>query len=444
MIWLVDYTYYEQPIDERLAEQKKQYFHIKKYKRWKMIGPTADVKTKTYGMGLLRIATILACNHIPVKYIHWEMLEEALERGQPMPETIAFSTVCPTVPKAAGLCEKVKAVSPETRCYLGGIHVTLDEEETKERFPVFDEFITGFEYESAKQLAGTDLPHVPAVYADFSLLPYPIKDYAINTFSAMGCPFHCSYCADGLAPHFKAAEDGMISQFMKMLPEKTLIHFFDSVLGGSVQGAFDLCDRLIQLNHPFILSCDMRADLLTPELVRKMEQAGFREIRLGLESVDMDLLLQNKRTLSYEVFLKQVKMIKEETNLYIAAYTVLGLPGTTYESHMTTLEQFRFLLEKHYIDEIKNTLYVPYPMEGVDYSKRGLILDSMDWNRYDRQSFPVYHTKELSAQQIWDLYVETLCVINDAWCKSLGYERISEIPAIEGYYNEYIETNYLK
>lgn len=132
----------------------------------------------------------------------------------------------------------------------------------------------------------------------------------------------------------------------------------------------------------------MRADLLSPPLLREMEKAGFVEIRLGMESADQNVLDRSQRTLSVNKFLEQIRMIRESSGLYVSLYSITGLPGTTRETQETTLKFCDYLFREQLVNEIKNSLYVPYPMEGVDYETRGIHLLTDDWSRYDRQSPP--------------------------------------------------------
>lgn len=443
MIWLVDYTHYVQSISPELTQCKVDYFKIKSYKRYKIIGPTVPPKSRVYALGLLRIATILHRNHYPVRYLHYYMLDEILNsRKEELPEIITFSCVCPTVPGCAEMAKRVKDVSPKTKVILGGVHVNLNPDLTANRFPVFDSLSLGYEKEAAEAIVGFDLEDVRDIYADFSLLPYPLHEYAVNTFTGAGCPFHCSYCVDGMAPQFRASCDGQLSDMKALLPEKTLIHFFDSVLGYSQSGLKQVCKSIQETDHNFILSCDMRADMLTPELIKDLRKAGFVELRMGVESGDQKLLDRNKRTLPVDTFAKIMKMIRDNSDIYITLYSITGLPGTTRQSQEQTLDYFDSLLQHQLADEIKNTLYVPYPINGVDYAKRGIRLLTEDWSKYDRQSFPVFETNEISASDLWDLYIYTARRINESWLKSCGFSSYDMIPVIENYYTEYIIENY--
>lgn len=443
MIWLIDYNHYTVTMDPILADLRKDYFAIKRYVRAKKIGETAPVKTKTFSNGLLRIATILNYNHISVKYIHYYEIDDCLMRPDEEPTIVAFSAVCPTVPRCAELARKIKKQFPNAKMMIGGAHVNQVPELTLEKFPVFDSVNNNYELKAAEFLAQRKLKECSGFYVDYQLLPHPLHQYGINTFTSLGCMFHCDYCADGTAPHFKAMEDGQIGVMKNLLPERTLIHFFDSVLGYSPKGTLEVCRNIKSLNHPFLLSCDMRADVLTPEIIVSLEKAGFVEIRMGLDTASIEVLQQNGRTIMPDTLLNKLKMIRDYSGLYVSLYSITGLPGTTKDLHRVTLDYMRYIYEHHLADEIKNAIYVPYPMRNVDYKNRGVYITDQNWEHYDRSSYPVYRLETLNESDIWNMFLETARWMNTCWLQSIGLNSITEVPAIENGFHEYYESNYL-
>lgn len=441
MIWLIDYTTYEVDIPSELKSIKQEYFKIKGYKRQKIIGKTAPVKTECYASGLLRIATLLTQNGVECQYLHYTDLIRKLDSREQLPEIIAFSSVCPTVPRCADLCKRIKSISPNTKVYIGGPQINNAPRLTQAKYPCFDKLTLGYEEIGASAIANKPIK-CNGQYIDYSLLPHPLSHYAINTLSSIGCPFSCSYCADGRAPKHFVSDNCLIEQMIPLLPPRTLVHVFDSVFGYSRDRAKQLCKNLQQINNPFLLSCDMRAEILDKELVQEMEKAGIVEIRLGIESADEDMLQFNGRTLGAQKCLDTVKMIKECSNIYVALYSVAGLPGTTEKGHAKTLEMFHDILSDNLADEIKNTLYVPYPYDDTDYSKLGLTILDDDWAHYDRQSMPVFQSDKLSREQLWDMYVSATRLITDSWLEGLGFSSIDEVPDTGNYYSEYIQQSY--
>ncbi|MCM1042990.1 MAG: cobalamin-dependent protein [Corallococcus sp.] len=441
MVWLVDCTTYSKKIDPLLDEYREKYFVVKGYKRMQKIGKTAPTPTKTYSNGLLRIATLLKQNGVECEYIHSETLAQRLDSGAQLPQVVAFSTVCPTIPLAAKFAEQIKVISPETKVFAGGPHVNNAPRKTAAKFPIFDKLTVGLEEDAASAIAGKKITKYQD-YIDFSLLPDKLSDYAVNTFSTIGCPFSCGYCADGRTPKIYVADDCLLTKMKGLLPPRKLVHVFDSVFGYSAERAFEICKVLQEARHGFLLSCDMRAEMVSPKLLREMQKAGFVEIRLGIESADEELLRGNGRTLAPSRCLEAVRIVRECSDLYVTLYSVTGLAGTTADSHRRTMDMFADLLINCKVDEIKNALYVPYPYDDSDYESQGITIVDDDWSHYDRQSYPVFKTDLLTREQLWQLYVDTAKCLADSWLEGLGFDSYDQVPDTSDYYGEYAHDKY--
>ena len=440
-IILVDATTYSKPIDKRLYDLKRQYFKIKNIVRYSRLGQHNPPKAKTYSIGLLRIATILNKNGENVRYIELNDLYDMIESAAFIPDIIAFSAVCPTVPLCSEVVADIKPRIPSARFVLGGAQLNVAPQLTKRLFPNFDVYSIGYDIYAAEQIVGRKLNQVVNPYVDFSLLPYKISEYSINTFSTLGCPFACNYCQDGLIPYDPVYDDGNVPFFIKNIPEKSCVHFFDSVLGaGNEKRIIEVCKNVQNTHHDFILSCDFRADLINERIIECMVNAGFKEIRLGAESADDDLLSLNNRTLKNERLLKALQMIRENSDMYISLYSAIGFPGSTHDNIHATISLFSSLLESRMIYEVKNCIFVPYPFDEDRFSEKELVIRNFDWRDYDRQSFPVYDLKELNANEIWELFLLMTERINQSWAKGFSIDFLSL--ESQPMYGEYIVGNY--
>ena len=441
-IILVDATTYDKPIDSKLCDLKRQYFQIKNIVRFSRLGEHNPPKQKTYSIGLLRIATILNRNGHSVKYIELSNLYTLLKKSMFVPDIIAFSAVCPTVPLCSELVTEIKPMIPSTKFVLGGAQLNVAPNVTKQLFNNFDVYSIGYDIKAAEQLVGQRLKQVSKPYVDFSLLPHKISEYSINTFSTLGCPFSCNYCQDGLIPYESVYDDGNIPFFQQNISQRSCVHFFDSVLGaGKENRIFEVCNNIHNTHHDFILSCDFRADLINERIIEHMVKAGFKEIRLGAESADDDLLTFNNRTLKNDKLLKALQMIRENSDMYISLYSAVGFPGSTYDNINATISHFSYLLESRMIDEVKNCIFVPYPFDKKRFSENDLIIRNTNWKDYDRQSFPVYDLKNLNASEIWELYLLMAEKINQSWIRAFNIDE--SILNQQSLYGEYIVQNYI-
>lgn len=446
-VWLIDATSYKKEINQELLAIKKDYFKIKAYVRRQRIGFHVRPVQRTFSTGLLRIATLLRRTGYDVQYFHLnDFLEQNIvERAKGGPDIAAFGCVCPTVPICGILAEKIKSRYPGAITVIGGAHVNVALKQTMEKHPCFDRYSYGYDKEAAGRVIGREIGGKIAdwPYVDYSILPYSLNEYDINIFTTLGCPFRCAYCQDGQMPYLEHRLDGGLGMIQEQLVPGKLVHFFDSTLGYCENRLLKVCKSLKDLNHKFVLSCDIRAEFLTERTVEALEGAGFGEIRMGLETVDSQVLEKNNRKVLPDAVMDKIKLVRENSGLYLTLYTVSGLPGFTLETYRKNQEIFGYLLETGSVDEIKNAQYVPYPRDDMDLASKGIIWKDNKWENYDRQSYPVYETKELTRQQIWDGFLDTARTINRAWLKGWGFGSVDELEN-EALYPEYIVGNYLE
>lgn len=446
-VWLIDATSYKKEIDQELLAVKMDYFKIKSYVRMQRIGHHVLPVQRTFSTGLLRIATLLHRMGYEVKYYHLNdfMEQNIVERAKEVPDIVAFGCVCSTIPLCSLLAENIKSRCAKVITVVGGAHVNVALKKTMEKYPYFDRYSFGYDKEAAdrvlhRRISGeiADMP-----YVDYSILPYSLNEYDMNIFTTLGCPFRCAYCQDGQMPYLEYQLDGGLGAIQGQLKPGKLVHFFDSTLGYCESRLLEVCKVLKGLNHKFVLSCDIRAEFLTEKTVEALVAAGFKEIRIGLETVDHKVLEKNSRKVLPDTVMDKIKLVRENSELYLTLYTVSGLPGFTQETYRRNQEIYQHLLETRSVDEIKNAQYVPYPRDGIDLADKGVIWKDEKWENYDRQSYPVYETKELSRQQIWEGFLGTARTINRAWLKGWGYDSVDELGNGE-LYPEYIVGSYLK
>ena len=444
MIFLVNATSYKISIPSEAFELRKKYFRVKNYakiQKIRNINPENNKNTRTYAVGLLRIATLLRFNGYNVKYIDLEEFnEEYICNNVENRDMVAFSAVTPTIPKCASLCDYIKRLKPEIITGIGGSHINIASDLTQKKYNCFDRYAVGFDTIGVSNLLGTspESLRLPPYYVDYSILPLPLSQYVLNTFSTLGCIYNCDYCQDHMIPYLENPDMTGLAAFLGKVPKGSMVHFFDSVLGVIPKRTKEVCSALSKIDHGLLLSCDARAEVVTPEYVKMLESAGFVEISLGMETTDDNVLRANNRFLTSERLIQAFETIRRHSNLYISVYNAIGIPGNTIDTIEKSIEETEKLLLDDYIDEVKSGIYVPYPMDGKDYESRGVIIEDDDWSHYDRQSFPVYRLKEMTSQQIWNGSVDFLSMSVNAWLKKLGFSSISELPDV--YWHEYFEA----
>src|SRR4051812_27519154 len=126
-VWLVDASTYGRYLEPVLVLSKQRYFRIKQIVRNRRIGPHPIPGTKTFSIGLLRIANLLSATGANVRYVEagelqtlWRSVSDAEK-----PSVVGFTAVTPTISYCAGLAEAIKKERRSTRVVLGGPHALI-------------------------------------------------------------------------------------------------------------------------------------------------------------------------------------------------------------------------------------------------------------------------------------------------------------------------------
>jgi radical SAM superfamily enzyme YgiQ (UPF0313 family) len=160
-----------------------------------------------------------------------------------------------------------------------------------------------------------------------------------------GCPFSCSYCA---IKSFSA-------DFYQRQPEK-IFKELDYYKGRSVKNIAFYDDALIYKNFfikgilreiikrgygfNFHTPNGLHAAYIDDELAKLMKDAGFRELRISLESTDYNIQKQTGSKVNNNVFKEAVDRLRKAgfNDNDIGVYTLAGLPGQTYDMVMKDVE----------------------------------------------------------------------------------------------------------
>ncbi len=197
-------------------------------------------------------------------------------------------------------------------------------------------------------------------YTDLSTMPSP--DYALvydkdavagqgkikHFIAGRGCPYGCTYCFNhalvaiykGKGKHVRlrpatAVVDDVIA-VRKRYPLEFVVFVDDTFIldrDWLVEFAVDYRRRV---GLPFF--CNVRANLVTEELVSLLKAAGCHSVSMGIEAGDAEI--RNKllnRNLTQEQILRAARLIRAG-GLRFTTTNMIGLPGTTIEHDLETLD----------------------------------------------------------------------------------------------------------
>jgi tRNA A37 methylthiotransferase MiaB len=300
-------------------------------------------------------------------------LAEFVARDEP--DFLGLSLYLWNCERSLHLAKEVKRRSPRTKVLVGGPEVSADNPFVL-RQQGFDVAVSGeaedtFALLLKKLLADEDLRGLPGVAtrgplglsafgpqpaASFELAKYPSPyledlvpvDRERSTYieTVRGCRSHCTFCFYPRSSSVLRTLDVPASaRLVKALREKGAreVVFLDPTFNHRPE--FDeLLDALVRENAQKQLTffAEVRAEGLTKEHARKLKQAGFDRLEIGLQSVNRGTLKRVKRGGSPEKVAEAAKMLHGE-GIELLVDLIIGLPGDVPDDVLRGID----FLEEH-------------------------------------------------------------------------------------------------
>jgi radical SAM superfamily enzyme YgiQ (UPF0313 family) len=204
--------------------------------------------------------------------------------------------------------------------------------------------------------------------------------------TSRGCPYDCTYCFNhALAEIYKGkgkrlrqmSVDKVIEE-VKGVQERypmQFVVFLDDLFIVYVDWIRELAEKFPrEVGLPFF--CNVRANLVTPEKVNLLKQAGCVSVGMGLETGNPELRNEIlKRNLSDEQIIEASHLIRE-AGIQLLTTNMLGLPGGSLKLDLETLA-LNHACKPAYANAF---LYQPYPRTELgEYAREnGHVEGSLD------------------------------------------------------------------
>jgi radical SAM superfamily enzyme YgiQ (UPF0313 family) len=252
----------------------------------------------------------------------------------------------------------VKEMFPGVPVILGGNYVTLcpdhallsgadyilpGEGEIHVRF-IIQELLQQESLEKLPVLSNLDSLPYPA----FELLPYKIQQLPIIT--SRGCPFRCTYCASHiLNSSYRRRSPDLVADEITFWHKKYGVRHFslydDAFLMNADELAVPFLEEIIRrkLNCEFHCPNGLHLRGINEKISRLMFQAGFRTIRFGFETSDLNQQMKTGGKVTNENLLTAISHLKKAgyESQDIGLYLLCGLPG---QSAQEVRESIRYVL----------------------------------------------------------------------------------------------------
>lgn len=324
---------------------------------------------------------------------------------------------------------------------FGGVHVILSPEEVIENEEV-DFICTGEGEEVLKEMLDKklDCKNVKGVWykkggeiiknqkrkliENLDKLPFPdwsdfdLKKYFLISgdnlpiMGSRGCPYQCTYCSNhalkerlpGKYVRFRSV-DNIIKEIelrIKQYLDRGLkyLFFYDDTFIMYRDFVLEFCKKFKEkgFHKKLKWNVNVRANLVTEELIKEMKDAGCYEVRMGVEAGN-DYIRNEvyKRNMSREQITNAIRIIKKY-GLQLRLQFIIGAP---YENLEMMNESFE-MAKKSGADYVLFPVLIPLPSTKMKElcEKEGVIEKEKFKSSHDMFTNPVARTKFVSRKDI--------------------------------------------
>lgn len=361
---------------------------------------------RSYGTGKFwrkKIPRPRSLEHIPRAYSRYGISKDVfLKELQKVPNPAAVLVTSLMTYWYPGVVEAIRLtrqVHPKAPVVLGGIYARLCEEHALRKSGadvVFTGTIAKEDTALNDLLDRLELSHEgrpsnksPHPYPAFDLLNEP--DYVCLSTS-FGCPFRCRYCASPfLNPGFTQREpEAILDEILfwhKAHGIRDFAFYDDALLVHAETRMRPVMETLadLKLGLRFHTPNALHVREISSDIAELLYLSGFRTIRLGLETSDMDIHHRLDKKVSTGEFEWAVRNLigagfeKKD----IGAYILMGLPGQSVESVSKSVR---------FADRAGAT---PYLAEYSPIPHTSLWEKALTHSEYDLTSEPLFHNNTL-------------------------------------------------
>ncbi len=184
------------------------------------------------------------------------------------------------------------------------------------------------------------------------------------------------------------------------------IFFVDDNLTANTKRIERLCERIIECKRnkeisDFKFFAQIRVDSIvkSPHMVKKMAEAGFWVVFIGIESINEETLKEVRKGFNFSQVLKALEIL-HENDIIVIGNLIIGVDLNATEMDIKKEIQFMKNVD---VDIVSYCLLTPFPgCETLkDLEAKNLVI-TKDWSKYTVFD-PVIKTYQLSPRNLYDL-----------------------------------------
>lgn len=231
----------------------------------------------------------------------------------------------------------------------------------------------------------------------FSYKPIITKKPFTFIQGSRGCVYTCNYCPYKVFGFYRERSVNSVIDEIEYLVKNYNIKglmFRDPCFSLNKKRVAEIAYEIIKRGIKIEWGCETRLDKLDEELLKVLYKSGLRAIKVGVESVDSEILKSQKRKPIDMNHQERIIKFCDKIGIKVIAFYLIGLENDTKESIRNTIKYAK----KLNTDFVNFTICTPIP--GTEYFEQ--IKDKIyekDWEKFDN-FHPVFKHKNLSTEDL--------------------------------------------
>ncbi|MEK6726696.1 MAG: radical SAM protein [Deltaproteobacteria bacterium] len=346
------------------------------------------------------------------------------------PDIVGFQILTSNRVSTYYLIEHIHKNNPEIKIAIGGIHSTIMYRQLLKKFPYIiailgEGEITFAELAEKWFQANADLNEIDGIafYKGDTLvttkmrklienlddLPFPNHDIFFEDgkrtsaclLTTRGCPFSCSFCCLDVISRKKVRKRSIaniiaeIEMLLSKFPKIKDIWIHDDTFFIDNERVIELCDEVIKRKLKVAFTCSGRMKPLSEKMIKKLEQANFKKVLLGLESGDEGILKTSHKMITQTDVVNAFTLFSK-SKISILAFLIVGLPGENMKTILKTARLIKRVQKIKYVYYNDVSVLAVYPGTEIYEiaKKKGMIDDNYWLTNKPNPIFTVEHSEE--------------------------------------------------
>ncbi len=405
-------------------------------------GKFAGAGSTMPSLGLLSLAAVAMRAGVDVRIIEaaaygLSQSRVTAELSAFKPDLVGITATTLSIFHAHETAQAAHDALPGAVTVIGGPHVSAVPDETLTRFPHFDIAVIGEGEETFIELidaipdgrasfvpglvlrkdGGIFHTEPRAKIKNLDSLPFPAWDRlpgfpgrfrpapfryrrlpAATLVSSRGCPNNCLFCdrtVFGRACRMFSAEYvlDMIGHLYEKYGVRELV-FEDDTFVVNKARVMAICEGMKRSGRGMTWSCLGRVDMVNPELLRAMREAGCWQISYGVESGDQAILDLVEKKIKLDR-VRQTLAWTKEAGMTTKGFFILGFPTETKETMQKTID----FAKANALDDISVFKLTPLPGSRIYEIAHEYGQFDNDWQKMNLLD-SVFVPKDLTKEEL--------------------------------------------